>query len=556
MEDLGAKETVIIVHGTWAAPKDNNPDQIESNPDQSGNVSWYQIPRRGQSNFVSKLNDALERRGSPARCWAHCQDNSEIFTWSGENAWIDRTGAAVALAAHINPLQADGWRCHLVAHSHGGNVVAEALPLLQRPPERPSAITGRITTLGTPFVDAMSAIYSRSERRYRFMNILAWSFAVMFVLVIDLTMLWGAYTSGDLAKAKNVIILIFVLGLYPLMVWIPFAGWRKKQRLLKKNGWVEYWSSFKNEGTVDRPFILSISTCMDEAWQLLHHIKIIPNPLAPKSGLISYLLKSRKSYIRRSSQIAQVQGLESFRELPILTRIVVVALWLLCIRLIYELGKATVEVLSGHGMTIMLYFIGVGAIVLVFMASVTYFTIFFGTKFYSAMLAPMRWIARQLRAMGRLFSVDLGTYIALRRIWPLSQEIAFGLEGYGFEIPHAKREPAFADAVPYQYEDLAKGAEQRALARRDQWLMRNFGEVTKTFSEMIVTASDLSTLLRKVETDLSLVHAAYYTDDECIERIADWIAGKAPETETGDAKLLGTAITEYGTAASHSALGH
>jgi hypothetical protein len=47
----------------------------------------------------------------------------------------------------------------------------------------------------------------------------------------------------------------------------------------------------------------------------------------------------------------------------------------------------------------------------------------------------------------------------------------------------------------------------------------------------VLTAPDLSSLLRLVETDLSLVHAAYYTDDECIERIADWIAGKAQTIE-------------------------
>ena len=397
-------------------------------------------------------------------------------------------------------------------------MVAEALPLLQRLPETPTAITGRITTLGTPFVDAMSAICNRSERRHKYMNILAWSFAIMFVLLIDSAMLGGMYMKGDLPNVSGMIAVIFFLAFYPLIVWLFFANWRRKQRLLKKDGWMEYWTSFKNEGAVRHPFILSISTSMDEAWQLLHNIKIIPNPLAPKSGLISYLLKSRKSYLWRSSQVEKIQGLETFRELGIFTRIIVVALWLWCMYLLYSIGKSALDVLSGQT-TIMLYFIGVGASVLMALLSVTYFTMFFGTKFYLAMLAPMRWITRQLRATGRLFTVDLGTYIALRRVWSLSQEIVFGLEGYGFEIPHATKEPAFADAATYQYEDLAKGAEERALARRDQWLMRNFGEVTKTFSEMVVTASDLSSLLRKVETDLSLVHAAYYSDDECIERI-------------------------------------
>ena len=72
MESLG-KETVIIVHGTWANPK---PDRL----------SWYQIPDgQHEPNFVSKLNSALENRRSPARCWAHCKDNG-----SSPVGWLRR----------------------------------------------------------------------------------------------------------------------------------------------------------------------------------------------------------------------------------------------------------------------------------------------------------------------------------------------------------------------------------------------------------------------------------------------------------------------------------
>lgn len=61
-----------------------------------------------------------------------------------------------------------------------------------------------------------------------------------------------------------------------------------------------------------------------------------------------------------------------------------------------------------------------------------------------------------------------------------------------------------------------------------------FGDVTETLSKM--AAPDSEALLRMIETDLSLVHAAYYTDDECIERIADWIASKTPRKEKESAK--------------------
>ena len=136
MENL-TKETVIIVHGTWAAPK---PDHL----------SWYQIPEKEQDkpNFVSRLNNALEKRGSSARCWAHCNENAELFTWSGENAWIDRTRAAADLVTYIAKLPEIGWRCHIVAHSHGGNVASEAFRKITSAnlKEQPA----KIVTLGTP----------------------------------------------------------------------------------------------------------------------------------------------------------------------------------------------------------------------------------------------------------------------------------------------------------------------------------------------------------------------------------------------------------------------
>jgi hypothetical protein len=108
---MGNEETVIIVHGTWAhSVEELRPDEAswwarckdtilgwtrtkppESKPsDQRGaalgntdQVRWYKIPPDPdkQPNFVSKLNQALEEAGSAARCWAHCKDNSQIFSW-------------------------------------------------------------------------------------------------------------------------------------------------------------------------------------------------------------------------------------------------------------------------------------------------------------------------------------------------------------------------------------------------------------------------------------------------------------------------------------------
>jgi hypothetical protein len=77
-----------------------------------------------------------------------------------------------------------------------------------------------------------------------------------------------------------------------------------------------------------------------------------------------------------------------------------------------------------------------------------------------------------------------------------------------------------------RYENMPQGAERRALQKRSAWIASHLGDVSQTFSNLAVTAADLTSLLRKIEADQTLVHAAYYTNDECIARIADWIAGR------------------------------
>src|SRR5262245_4769102 len=149
------KETVIIVHGTWAAPE----------PEAK---RWYQQIDGGDAaaGFVAKLDRALQKRGSVARCWAHCPAGDRIFQWSGENSWIARTRAASALGDYVAKLRKDGWRYHIIAHSHGGNVVVEALPQIVAAPT-PDDMLGTIVTLGTPFIDTMSPILKELDEHTR-----------------------------------------------------------------------------------------------------------------------------------------------------------------------------------------------------------------------------------------------------------------------------------------------------------------------------------------------------------------------------------------------------
>jgi hypothetical protein len=142
----------------------------------------------------------------------------------------------------------------------------------------------------------------------------------------------------------------------------------------------------------------------------------------------------------------------------------------------------------------------------------------------SAANAPFRWLSRQMRALGSLPG-EFVTYLVRRRGWSLLQATLMGMEGYPSELPRIERYPFWEGFATY--EDMPIGAQQRAVERRKHWLARHSGAVSDTFSQVAVNAANIGALLEAVANDAALVHGAYYTDEECIERIARWIAGKS-----------------------------
>jgi pimeloyl-ACP methyl ester carboxylesterase len=133
MEAARKVETVVIIHGTF-----------------SSGASWW----RPDSDFCKALDTALAAAGSQARCWAHTSAERLLFwNWSGDNSEVARRTEAAGLIAYLVSLswQDDIKSIHLVAHSHGGNVLYRALlnPSLNRLIAR--GILASVTFLGTPF---------------------------------------------------------------------------------------------------------------------------------------------------------------------------------------------------------------------------------------------------------------------------------------------------------------------------------------------------------------------------------------------------------------------
>ena len=235
MEEL-AKETIIIVHGTWAAQ-------------ETGVRRWYEPPEdcRTSEGFVAKLELGSTRAGFFGSLWAHCDGSIPIFGWSGDNNWIARTNAALALADYVTALTKDKWVCHFIAHSHGGNVVLEALPRLLSSEQ--TEHVGRIVTLGTPFIDTSTLLNAQlvQERQKLKNNI------------------WGSFILITMFSLSGTVYYLGWIGL-PILLCLPLLVSILSRRL-KQLG------TKLSQIKLSESIILVINTDLDEAWQLLFHVR-------------------------------------------------------------------------------------------------------------------------------------------------------------------------------------------------------------------------------------------------------------------------------------------
>jgi hypothetical protein len=580
-----AKETVIIVHGTWAGP-DPNPL----------NRRWYEPvdSRLGGEPFPTKLDDALKARGSAARCWAHCAPGDPIFQWwPGENSWIARTQAATALASYVTKLRKDGWRCHIVAHSHGGTVLAEALPQMGFPDESRS----RLVTLGTPFMDTSSPVLD--EAKWRRKN----ATAGLLILLAFTYYFFLQIASGPTSSRLRVVIAIcwglFVFGYFLFRRWpslrVEAMRYRERwrywlseflcwtvisviigfllrglglivasvDRLLscqsctgdadlltnmlsfmaflfllyiadrlhrKLSRFILAQSPQRTDATIPvQPSLLAVSSRMDEPWQILHHLSTIQNPLAVNSSLLSYIFSSARSVFAQYAAVARVLGAKSYRDIGLAEKLATAGMQLLTIgTVIYALQQyyegLRSSFISFHWLAVNLMIATTLVPLLVF--AISGFAILLGDAFLSVYLSPLRlW----LTFFSTLLSIPrtVMTYFVRRKSWSVLLEMALGLEGYRFAVPTVDQLPGSIAREYVRFENIPNDAEQRALDKRGAWVARHLGDVSQTFSNLTITAAEIDSLLRTVEQDQTLVHAAYYTDDECIARIADWISEKA-----------------------------
>lgn len=183
----------LIIHGTFARDE-----------------SWWRLASDGTS-FASQLEAAMSKQGIQGSVWKPALDSGfsyADFSWSHANWHADRRRGARSLARTLAKLaQARGatrespLEVNLVAHSHGGNVVLDALRNLDH-----RVRARRVVLLGTPLISAKPAL-----RIVRFVIALL---LVSFVAIIPLIAI-GAIISSEGSFA--------LLGGFALI--IVFNGW-------------------------------------------------------------------------------------------------------------------------------------------------------------------------------------------------------------------------------------------------------------------------------------------------------------------------------------------
>jgi len=108
---------LLVIHGTFNAPT-------------PGEIKWYQPGSTDPQNFCHQLEMQLEKLGLPDAVWRSF-NTDDAFHWSGANDHNERLSAAERLANTFEQivLKDSTARIHVVAHSHGGNVVLRSMEL-------------------------------------------------------------------------------------------------------------------------------------------------------------------------------------------------------------------------------------------------------------------------------------------------------------------------------------------------------------------------------------------------------------------------------------------
>jgi hypothetical protein len=500
----GGRETVILVHGTFAAPK------------KRGAPQWYQPG----SAFIAALDAQLAIRGSTARCWSHVGDRAkgspDIFSWSGENHWLAREQAARALAAELDRLVTNGWRCHIVAHSHGGNVVIEALRKVMRttdPGLADSWAAGSIVTMGTPFMTQRLAFhpmlpeFSLDSEDEGFSGLIAWGartaglIAAFFAVIAVALRLTGFDPLSSGISLWNWKVAVAVLVVVPVSIALGLAILAGRILNIKAIGAASFNQTHR---------MLVISSVHDEAWQVLNGLLAPPSrpasPTRPESHSdetisLPFLTRLRTTIV--GADLAANPGRSLRIDAAVWTPVAV----------LLGLFRWMPTVATG-----LLPYVAVGYVAF-------FVTGFVGISY--GMRAAVMFPLRALRALvlgGRFVAGEIVFRFVRRSAIPLIRMKAAGLDYFPNTWPGVSRTPSGVDPSFFEFHEVDEEQMRDVGRHRDASVGNALSAILSMFDRYGFGSAEVNALLAEIARNTTLCHAHYYMSASCIGQISEWLA--------------------------------
>jgi len=137
ISDSTIEHYVLLIHGTWGVrdPDKNGGAQYtctvpkDKKAKEKWQPYWWQRTNETGRTFADRLAKDLENTELSGAVWRDIDIGKEFSWWPCGNEHQDRLNAGKKLADYISQIskKKPNAKIHLIAHSHGGNVVLKAL---------------------------------------------------------------------------------------------------------------------------------------------------------------------------------------------------------------------------------------------------------------------------------------------------------------------------------------------------------------------------------------------------------------------------------------------
>jgi hypothetical protein len=538
---LSSQETIILLHGTYAKPKKNGPKQ------------WYQP----DSEFCRSMDEKLKALGSPARCWAHLpQSDTEAkvgesctemgyFHWGGENDWIDRTAAAFKLTGYMRNLIDKGWRIHVIAHSHGGNVLLEALDIAAQDFACYGDYEdGFLVTLGTPFLEDRG--FSKNDGPK---GISRTSFFVSSIVTISLAWIYWPKLSVELGRLFHPLlskipdystsvyfepVFFICLSLLLIMTILLISMntfWKLGEFIGRKCGLdndpIAHLTFIKDRNSYSLRYkrMLVLSSSHDEAFLLLSKLApsipdIIKGDQADAPSFAEKLNSFGKWIAGVAAATKRIDDVRLYnpQRFSVLQSYLSLFAFIGLFIIFIIISSITLFITNHIGLNKIDSIAALILLTLVFTGICQYRIV---VSFISAPARLFFVLKDVLQAIGGkllqwLFRKYAGDYL---------RNMMFGLSGFPSNRKYnVKQEPVIGGNDFYEFRLLPQKVTTEVLRDRRTGTYSLTEYVERLLPNTDKSVAEMLSLLKKIATDVTLVHSAYYERDFCRQEIAKWIA--------------------------------